>query len=1301
MKMNNSSKNNAFMKNNLSKLFIFIGLFMMMFLLNGLFVNALLIDGSSASVGDQCTSDLVIAGYCRAAGSCAISTYGGRSCSTDNTYISAAGACTTAGCDYGDITSICGATCTLGVDTFYGDCGGRFGSSCDSDAYGGFVQDGLCAKTYGNDQYGSCVTSFVCNNSGYIVTTSACNVAAPCDETLTNGDFSKTGVACLGSCVGSSGSNCCSTADCNNNKYCDFKTNVCICGASTETVCDGLDDDCDGSIDEGLSAPPASRDSDSDGYPGTLKVGFIGCAIPAGFAADSMGTDCDETNANVHPNAAEIVADGIDQNCDGKDTCYTDADNDGYGINTEIVGTSLNCITDVNRAAVIGDCNDNPATYGYTQYPGNVEVCDGRDNDCDGSIDEGFNVGSSCGSCGGVNFCSNGVAVCSVSTPSNWNQACDGTDTDLCNEGVWTCAGTCSDVTSSATEVCDSVDNDCDGFVDEGCDDDRDGFVDSSMTCSGSFTNDGYASGSGSTYTCSGHTDDCDDNSGSCIGMACSGTNIANCGYSTPCNWNPSSANSYPDATEICDTRDNNCDGTADNLVPNSRPCDISHGVGIQSIYCSGSPVAVTYGTCTVVSCLLGYTSCANACNANVVDCTASIPNAASATKTGSCTSNVWDAGSCNLISCTSDYKRSLDGKTCIPKTKCGDGAIQDPNDYSTKEICDINAFNGVVCSSLVSPNPRGMKFNGGTLACNMCTAYDTALCTYCGDNVIQTGEECDNGGSNGDNAACRTDCKHNCYITNVIITPSTGCYGYNCHEGDKLSVKIDYSSQCSLTDVAANKIQIDFSDPTGTCVIQGDSIHMPGITQMGTLSGTSTTFDYTVPAISFTDCSGKGLTGISATIRNAADSILTPNDAAYPLHIYSNKANTPITPIVMSTSCEGYVQYNTSKNFTEFKQFSVPSTGVITYVCDGNNPRVAVNTALPAKHFKSPTITSGGYTLPVCFDSYTVKGAYTTQTIASATQFCVEKNQGYISGTFADDGASVVSTKNPCWLWKNGVWAKDTSYTNKTIKCMTYSPSASSNNGEEWVVQILGTVTDTNFMCSSISDGVCPNDFSSTLLCDPANGYNDVDCGAHEFVKCLPVIDVDGQDTGNNTCANQAIDNIEPDSWCAIQKLPVPVTLEKMHAPCVGGAVVQDPTTGCPKCLMPGEEVVYPGINKSVPTRDNPLNIETENMTLVVKTDESGGYVTCPAKKYNLDFDGAVYRCIPDNIKCDEGYRSLTTNTLQFGCDKPANFTNGKWILNTACLYKVGSQYTTYCGLNSWYKNYEIYDDQFKIIVR
>ena len=108
--------------------------------------------------------------------------------------------------------------------------------------------------------------------------------------------------------------------------------------------------------------PPDKEDSDGDGV----------------FTPD----DCNDDDPAVFPGATEIVADGIDQDCDNADHCYQDADSDGVGADIVVPGVELTCAVD-GFAAVAGDCDDADAT----RWPGNRDWCDGVDNDCDNAPD--------------------------------------------------------------------------------------------------------------------------------------------------------------------------------------------------------------------------------------------------------------------------------------------------------------------------------------------------------------------------------------------------------------------------------------------------------------------------------------------------------------------------------------------------------------------------------------------------------------------------------------------------------------------------------------------------------------------------------------------------------------------------------------------------------------------------------------------------------------------------------------------------------------------------------------------------
>ncbi len=152
--------------------------------------------------------------------------------------------------------------------------------------------------------------------------------------------------------------------------------------------CNGMDDDCDGTIDVGATdALTVYTDGDGDRY-GDPATAASACAVGAGQVDN--GDDCDDAAAAVSPTALELCND-VDDDCDGAvdegafdaTTWYPDVDGDGYGAEFE---GKLQCPpSGGGSSATGGDCDDaNPAVA-----PGATERCDGLDNDCDPVTMEG------------------------------------------------------------------------------------------------------------------------------------------------------------------------------------------------------------------------------------------------------------------------------------------------------------------------------------------------------------------------------------------------------------------------------------------------------------------------------------------------------------------------------------------------------------------------------------------------------------------------------------------------------------------------------------------------------------------------------------------------------------------------------------------------------------------------------------------------------------------------------------------------------------------------------------------------
>ncbi len=97
--------------------------------------------------------------------------------------------------------------------------------------------------------------------------------------------------------------------------------------AEADELCNGSDDDCDGETDEddALDAGTWYADADGDGF-GDAKSSDQACYQPSGYEAD--GSDCDDTDDTINPQADETWYDGIDQDCDGWSDYDQDYDDD-------------------------------------------------------------------------------------------------------------------------------------------------------------------------------------------------------------------------------------------------------------------------------------------------------------------------------------------------------------------------------------------------------------------------------------------------------------------------------------------------------------------------------------------------------------------------------------------------------------------------------------------------------------------------------------------------------------------------------------------------------------------------------------------------------------------------------------------------------------------------------------------------------------------------------------------------------------------------------------------------------------
>ena len=362
----------------------------------------------------------------------------------------------------------------------------------------------------------------------------------------------------------------------------------------TSEVCDGFDNNCDGQVDEGLLIV-GYRDKDGDGYgvpvseedalPGEVFDGdgklYVCPGTPA-IAAKSV--DCDDADPLKRPDMFELC-DLVDNNCNDvvdenvvAATWYADFDADGFGASAGPLRVS--CEPQVGYSLYPEDCDDkNPLAS-----PLQVEICDSVDNDCDGR----------------ANF---------VVQPGDLE---DDDKDGFADPRCGTAAPDCDDLNPNthpgARELCDGLDNDCNGAADTQVqsvlwylDNDGDGFGNPLVTpvancevMKGRATKAGDCDdrdptrNPGASDDCSGvpgSDDDCDgdvdeaeaarayyyDGDGDGYGKLGSEPVFA---CQAPASWvavssdcNDSSAKQSPVASEVCklnDGKDDDCDGDVD-----------------------------------------------------------------------------------------------------------------------------------------------------------------------------------------------------------------------------------------------------------------------------------------------------------------------------------------------------------------------------------------------------------------------------------------------------------------------------------------------------------------------------------------------------------------------------------------------------------------------------------------------------------------------------------------------------------------------------------------------------------------
>jgi hypothetical protein len=473
-------------------------------------------------------------------------------------------------------------------------------------------------------------------------------------------------------------------------------------------ICDGVDNNCNGTTDEGFTGVGAECD-----------VGVGACARTGETVCSSDGLEV-VCNVLAGPPADELCGNYVDDDCDT-------ATDEGF------LDLGVACVNGVGTCAVTGErvcASDGLGTVcdAVPAIAGNELCSNSLDDDCDGLTDEGFHIGA----------------------------ACDGDDGDLCPEGVLVCSSdgkseVCNDASDTNLESCNSADDDCDGTTDEG-------FAGLGTTCSGGVgtcartgtivcTSDGKGTtcnatpGAAGTELC-GNTldDDCDtatDEGFPDLGVVCSvGTGACVASGHRICSTDRlgtvCDVTAGTGSTELCgDGIDNDCDSTTDEGFDVSAACTVGNGACVRS----GNKICSTDKLSTVCNVAAGAPGAELCGNSVDDDCDSStdegFPNLGTTCSVGVGTC----ARSGNMI-CSPDRLSTLCNVSAgSPGAELCGNSLDDDCDSATDESFDVGAACDGTDSDLCVEGVKVCSTDRLSTVCNDTTSSTVERCNTTDDD--------------------------------------------------------------------------------------------------------------------------------------------------------------------------------------------------------------------------------------------------------------------------------------------------------------------------------------------------------------------------------------------------------------------------------------------------------------------------------------------------------------------------------------------------------------------------------------